>query len=100
MTAFSRKPLDKQEISLGLAELPGWEFSPDTISRLYSFGSFREAMSFMVRVGFEAESMDHHPEINNVYSQVRISLNTHDAGNKVTELDMELARRINKLSWI
>mgnify|MGYP002629421873 CR=1 FL=1 len=100
MTAFSRKPLDKREIDLGLAELPGWEFSTDTISKLYSFGSFREAMSFMVRVGFEAESMDHHPEINNVYSRVKISLNTHDAGNQVTALDMELARRINKLSWI
>lgn len=100
MTAFSRKPLNKKEIKLGLAELPGWEFGTDTISRAYSFGSFREAMSFMVRVGFEAESMDHHPEINNVYSRVNITLNTHDAGNQVTELDLELARRINQLSWI
>ena len=83
-----------------LNSLPGWESGPDVITKLFSFGSFREAISFIVRIGFEAEDMNHHPEINNVYSQVRITLNTHDAGNKVTELDLELARRINKLSWI
>jgi|FLOH01.1.fsa_nt_gi 4a-hydroxytetrahydrobiopterin dehydratase len=100
MGDFSRKSLDEDKIVLGLAELPGWEFEADAIFKVFTFGSFREAMSFMVRVGFEAESMDHHPEINNVYSRVRITLNTHDAGNQVTELDLELARRINKLSWI
>ncbi|MDA1027549.1 MAG: 4a-hydroxytetrahydrobiopterin dehydratase [Bacteroidetes bacterium] len=100
MTVFSRKPLTKEDIAEGLANLPGWEFNSNAISKLYKFGSFREAVSFIVRVGFEAESMDHHPEINNVYSRVNITLNTHDAGNQVTELDLELARRINQLSWI
>jgi 4a-hydroxytetrahydrobiopterin dehydratase len=100
MSHFSRKPLEAEAVIKALNSLPGWEFSSDTITRVFSFGSFREAMSFMVRVGFEAEDMDHHPEINNVYARVRVSLNTHDAGNKVTELDLELAGRINKLSWI
>lgn len=100
MSSFSRIPLDSSTIGFGLAGLPGWESSGDMISKTFSFGSFREAISFIVRVGFEAESMDHHPEINNVYSRVKISLSTHDAGNKVTEMDLELARRINQLSWI
>ena len=100
MSNFSRKPLEKQDVIQALQSLAGWEFDSDAISREFSFGSFREAMSFMVRIGFEAEEMDHHPEMNNVYARVRVTLNTHDAGNKVTELDLELARRINKLSWI
>jgi len=100
MSSFSRTPLSKDEISSGLGDLPGWEATSNAISRTFSFGSFREAISFMIRVGFEAEALDHHPEINNVYSTVRITLNTHDAGNQVTELDLELARRINHLSWI
>lgn len=100
MSNFSRKPLEKQDVIQALQSLTGWEFDSDAICREFSFASFREAMSFMVRIGFEAEEMDHHPEINNVYARVRVTLNTHDAGNKVTELDLELARRINKLSWI
>ena len=100
MGNFSRKPLDSAAVELGLASLSGWTFESDTITKSFSFGSFREAMSFLVRVGFEAEDLDHHPEIHNVYSTVRITLNTHDAGNLVTELDLELARRINTFSWI
>jgi len=100
MGSFSRKPLDKAAIVKGLDSLPGWQLESSAITKTFSFGSFREALSFLVRVGFEAEELDHHPEIHNVYSTVRLTLNTHDAGNQVTELDLELAQRINKLSWI
>ncbi|MEO0560226.1 MAG: 4a-hydroxytetrahydrobiopterin dehydratase, partial [Bacteroidota bacterium] len=34
---------------------------------------------------------------SNVYNRVRLVLTTHDAGNQVTELDLELAKRINAL---
>ncbi|MDE2995931.1 MAG: 4a-hydroxytetrahydrobiopterin dehydratase [Bacteroidota bacterium] len=100
MSEFSRKPLSDDAIQAGLAELDGWELDDDAIQRLFEFRSFREAMSFMVRIGFEAEDMDHHPELSNVYNRVHVALSTHDAGNKVTELDLELARRINHFSWI
>ncbi len=55
-------------------------------------------MAFLVAMSFEDESLDHHPEINNVYGTVRIRLTTHDAGNKVSAMDLELARRINSVS--
>lgn len=100
MNSFSRSPLSESAIQEGLADLDGWEFEDDAIQRLFEFNSFREAVSFLVRVAFEAEEMDHHPELSNVYNRVHVALSTHDAGNKVTELDMELARRINHLSWI
>jgi 4a-hydroxytetrahydrobiopterin dehydratase len=51
----------------------------------------------MVRVGFEAEAMDHHPDWSNVYNRVRIRLTTHDAGDKVTAKDVDLARRIETI---
>ena len=53
----------------------------------------------MVRAGFEAEAMNHHPEWTNVYNRVAIRLNTHDAGGKVTAKDVELAKRIQNISW-
>ena len=68
--------------------------------KTFVFGSFREALSFMVRVGFEAEALNHHPEWGHVYNRVVIRLTTHDAGNKVTTSDLELARRIEGISWV
>jgi 4a-hydroxytetrahydrobiopterin dehydratase len=41
--------------------------------------------------------MDHHPYWINVYNKVEIYLNTHDAGNMVTEKDHKLAKIIDSL---
>jgi len=93
-------PLTPNEITAALRELPGWTCERDALAHTFQFGSFREAMSFMVRVGFEAEAADHHPEWTNVYNRVAIRLNTHDAGNKVTAKDVALAKKIAGLSWV
>ena len=58
---------------------------------------FSEALSFLVKVGIEAEKLNHHPEIHNIYNKVTLKLCTHDAGNRVTEKDIVLARAIEKL---
>ncbi len=92
--------LTKDAIVQALGELPGWRFEDDALRREYRFGSFAEAVSFIVRIGFAAEKKDHHPEIWNVYSTVRIALNTHDAGGRVTAKDVELARIIEGVSWV
>ena len=44
-----------------------------------------------------AEKENHHPEIYNIYNIVEIRLQTHDAGNKITEKDRNLAAEIDKL---
>ena len=54
-------------------------------------------MAFFLRVSYEAEAMNHHPEIFNCYNRLEIGLNTHDAGGKVTDRDIELALAIEKL---
>jgi 4a-hydroxytetrahydrobiopterin dehydratase len=94
-----RTPLTTAEIEKALKELPGWRHEGETLIKEFRFGSFREAISFMVRVAFEAESLDHHPDWTNVYSRVVIRLCTHDSGSKVTGKDVELARRIQGISW-
>ena len=91
------KPLTAAKIDAALAGLPGWRLAGDALAKEFKFPSFREAMAFMVRVGFEAEAMDHHPEWTNVYNRVAIRLNTHDAGGKVTTKDVELAKKIQAL---
>lgn len=93
-------PLNADEINAALRELPGWRRDGDALAKEFKFGSFREALSFMVRVGFEAEAADHHPDWTNVYNRVAVRLNTHDAGGKVTAKDVALARKIQAISWV
>ena len=54
-------------------------------------------MSFILRISYEAEAIDHHPEIFNCYNRVNLSLNTHDAGGKVTAKDYSLALAVDRL---
>jgi 4a-hydroxytetrahydrobiopterin dehydratase len=74
-----------------------WREENNCLSCVFEFKNFSEAFSFMTRVAFLAEKMNHHPNWSNVYNRVEIKLNTHDAGNVVTEKDRKLAGEIDKL---
>lgn len=87
-------PLTEAQLAEALTALPGWRIENDRLVRTYKFGSFKDALSFIVRLGLDAEAQQHHPEICNVYNSVRISLCTHDAGDRITEKDVTLARTI------
>jgi len=91
-------PLNESEITEVLKQLSGWKWQNDRLKKSFSFTNFREAMSFILRVSYEAEERNHHPEIFNCYNRVEIGLNTHDAGGKVTGKDTELARAIEKIA--
>jgi 4a-hydroxytetrahydrobiopterin dehydratase len=93
-------PLASAKIKAALRSLPGWTHKGDLLVKTFSFGDFREAFSFMTRVAFEAEALDHHPDWTNVYQRVTVRLTTHSAGDKVTTGDVELARRIQRISWV
>lgn len=97
---MSNSALTSDEIATQLRTLPGWAIEVDAITKTFTFGSFREAMSFMVRVAFEAETRDHHPDWSNVYNKVVVRLSTHDAGGKVTLKDVELAQAIEHVNWV
>jgi len=94
------KALTAEEIAQACAKLAGWAFERDALAKTFKFGSFREAMSFMNRIAFEAEELNHHPDWTNIYNRVVVRLNTHDAGDKVTAKDVELAGRMQKISWV
>ena len=90
-------PLSQENISNKLEELNGWSWENDRLTKNFEFSNFRDAMSFMVRISYEAEERDHHPQIFNCYNRVSLSLNTHDVGGKVTEKDFALASAIDSL---
>lgn len=89
--------LDADAINAGLARLPGWSIENEKLHREFKFSNFAEAFGFMTSAAIESEKMDHHPEWFNVYSKVVVDLTTHSAGG-VTELDFELAGKMNNLA--
>ncbi|NBB72876.1 MAG: 4a-hydroxytetrahydrobiopterin dehydratase [Bacteroidetes bacterium] len=96
----SRDPLSDRAIQDALAELDGWRHEDDKLKKTFELGDFRAAISFIVRMAFFAEEMNHHPELENVYNTVSIALTTHDAGGTVTQMDVDLAKKIESFSWV
>ena len=94
------EPLTQEQIDEALHDLGGWRFEDDQLKKSFELKDFRAAVSFIVRMAFYAEEMNHHPDVHNVYNQVDLSLTTHNAGDKVTEKDVQLARAIEDFSWV
>lgn len=74
-----------------------WQEINNALYRKFQFADFSEAFAFMTRVALAAEKMDHHPRWTNVWNTVEIWLNTHDAGDIITEKDKKLAAIIDQL---
>ncbi len=74
-----------------------WIEKENKLTRTFKFKDFSEAFAFMTRVAMLAEVHGHHPNWSNVWNTVVIELNTHDAGNIITEKDHKLAADIDKL---
>ena len=89
--------LSEQDVASGLDSLAGWSLVDDKLKREFKFTNFIEAFGFMTKAAIEAEKMNHHPEWFNVYNRVAVHLTTHSAGG-ITELDFELARKLNQLA--
>jgi 4a-hydroxytetrahydrobiopterin dehydratase len=73
-----------------------WIEENNKLKREFKFKNFSEAFAFMTQVALIAEKMDHHPDWNNTYNRVHISLMTHDKGGLTTR-DVELGLAIEKL---
>jgi 4a-hydroxytetrahydrobiopterin dehydratase len=74
-----------------------WIESNDKLKRKFEFKDFKDALTFINKLAPICESMNHHPEIKWVYNKIEITLSTHDAGDKITELDYQLANKIDEI---
>lgn len=75
-----------------------WTEENNKLKRSFEFKNFIEAFSFMTKVALIAEKMNHHPNWDNVYNKVNITLCTHDANDTITDKDRKLADAIDKVS--
>lgn len=75
-----------------------WKEEDNSLKASFTFRDFPEAFAFMTEVAIAAEKQNHHPEWTNVWNRVSFKLNTHDAGDIVTDRDRKLADKIDQIA--
>lgn len=93
---MSEELIPAEELDSALKRCPEWEAEGDSITRTIEFEEYMEGIDFVNTVAEVAEEAQHIPEIDIREGSVTLRLKTEDA-NGVTELDIELASRIDTL---
>lgn len=76
-----------------------WTRTDTALTRTITFPSFPDAVAFATRLGFYAESVDHHPDILISYKKVTVTWTTHDKGG-LTSKDEVGAAVTDKLAGV
>ncbi|MBT2530298.1 4a-hydroxytetrahydrobiopterin dehydratase [Streptomyces sp. ISL-99] len=95
---MATEPLSQKEIEDRLRELPGWSLDDNRIARTYRLGTHFAAAALVVHVAGIQDELDHHSDLTLGYNTVALAVNTHSAGGAVTDLDFELARRVEDIA--
>lgn len=91
-------PLPEDEIENRLRELPGWTLEGDRITRTYRLPSHFAAAALTLHIARIQDELNHHSDLTLGYDTVALSVNSHDAGGKVTEKDLALAARVEAVA--
>ena len=89
--------LDDVAVQAWLAAHEAWRQDGAAITRTVESASFPAAIELVRQVGIEAESRDHHPDIDIRWRTLRFTLSTHSAGG-LTQKDLDLAGEIDRLA--
>ena len=79
--------------------LQGWAYQvanhqqPACLTKQWQFEDFQQAFAFMQRVATIAEAHNHHPDWQNCYNRLWITLTTHDAGG-ITQQDVAFIKAV------
>lgn len=80
--------LSDADIRQRLSSHSGWAFKDNALVREFAFASFPDAIAFVTRLAFDAESADHHPDLSVKYRKVTVTWITHSEGG-VTAKDFD-----------
>jgi len=88
--------LTDDQIDAALGGLEGWTRAGQMMQKVYAFPTFPEAIAFVVRLAFEAEAADHHPDLVVNYRKVTVSYTTHSEGG-LTRKDVDGANTTERM---
>jgi len=86
--------LSDAEIETRLVELAGWQRQGDSIVKTFDRGDFVGSVSFVESLVEPAEAMNHHPDLEISWSEVKVTISTHSEGG-LTAADFELAEKVD-----
>lgn len=89
--------LTDEEIAQRLPTVDGWTRDGHLIKKQFAFPSFPDGLAFLVRLGFDCEAADHHPDIVVDYKRVTLSYWTHSDGG-ITEKDFAGAATADRIA--
>jgi 4a-hydroxytetrahydrobiopterin dehydratase len=89
--------LSEEEIEAKLGELDGWERDGEAIRKEFDRGDFVGSVEFVKSLVEPAEGMNHHPDLEISWNEVKVSITNHAAGG-LTANDFELAAKIDALA--
>ena len=84
---------NRPDFGEGKVLVPGWNQDHDQLVVHYKMSRFK-VVPFYTAIAAAEDELDHHADISITYGRVDIAVSTHEAGNKITDLDIALARRI------
>jgi 4a-hydroxytetrahydrobiopterin dehydratase len=91
------KILTARELRVIMPRLAGWRLARNKLSRTFEFRDFVASLSFINSLVAYFETMDHHPDVYIAYSEVTFELTRYDLGGRVTDRDVEVAKKISSL---
>jgi 4a-hydroxytetrahydrobiopterin dehydratase len=89
--------LSDSEIDERLGELDGWQREGDAITKTFKRGDFVGSVKFVDSLVEPAEGMNHHPDLEISWDEVKVTITTHAEGG-LTGNDFELASKIDALA--
>ncbi|MGW7025805.1 4a-hydroxytetrahydrobiopterin dehydratase [Streptomyces xanthophaeus] len=90
------QPMTHEQIAEQLSGLPGWEQDGDAITRTYPMG-YHAAVAAIVTIADRSRRVRHQANLDLRADHLRASISTHDAGNRLTRADFDLAHRIDAI---
>lgn len=91
------KILSGRELRAIMPRLSGWTLSHNTLSRTFEFQDFVHSLSFVNSLVAYFETVDHHPDVHIAFGEVTFELTRYDVGGKVTDRDVEVAKKISSV---
>ena len=89
------KILNARELRAIMPRLVGWRLARNKLSRTLEFRDFVQSLSFVNSLVAYFESVDHHPDVHIAYGDVTFELSRYDVGGRVTDRDVEVAKKIS-----
>lgn len=89
--------LTSKELRLIMPRLSGWTLARNKLSRTFEFRDFVESLSFINSLVAYFETVDHHPDVHIAYGEVTFELTRYDVGGRVTDRDVEVAKKISSV---